>query len=68
MPFLDNGYGEYGFHDATWRTAAQFGNVNIYSPYTDPVHGSHGCVELPLATAAWLYGWDHVGTTVTVEA
>jgi lipoprotein-anchoring transpeptidase ErfK/SrfK len=68
MPFLDNQYGEYGFHDATWRAPTDFGHINIYNPYTDIEHGSHGCVELPLATAKWLYGWDVVGTTVTIES
>jgi hypothetical protein len=67
MPFLDNQYGEYGFHDATWRSPADFGNINIYNPHTDAEHGSHGCVELPLATAKWLYNWSSIGTTVTVE-
>ena len=27
---------------------------------------SHGCVNLPLETAAWLYDWAAVGTAVTV--
>ena len=27
---------------------------------------SHGCVNLPLDVAAWLYGWAEVGTPVTV--
>jgi lipoprotein-anchoring transpeptidase ErfK/SrfK len=63
MPWLDNQYGAYGFHDATWRPADAFGNI---SPYTSDA--SHGCVELPLATAKWLYGWVAVGTTVTIES
>jgi lipoprotein-anchoring transpeptidase ErfK/SrfK len=61
MPFLDNQYGEYGFHDATWRAPTDFGNI---SP--DSSDASHGCVECPLATAAWLYGWAQVGTTVSI--
>lgn len=63
MPWLDNQYGAYGFHDATWRPANAFGNI---SP--DSSDASHGCVELPLATAKWLYGWAQVGTTVTIES
>jgi lipoprotein-anchoring transpeptidase ErfK/SrfK len=68
MPWLDNSYGQYGFHDATWRTSSEFGKVNIYAPETAAVVGSHGCVELPLATAKWIYNWSVVGTTVTVES
>jgi lipoprotein-anchoring transpeptidase ErfK/SrfK len=63
MPFLDNQYGAYGFHDATWRAPGDFGNISPNS--TD---ASHGCVELPLATAKWLYAWAVVGTTVTIES
>jgi lipoprotein-anchoring transpeptidase ErfK/SrfK len=63
MPFLDNQYGAYGFHDATWRAANAFGNI---SPYSNDA--SHGCVELPLATAKWLYNWVEIGTTVTIES
>lgn len=62
MPFLHNQYGNYGFHDATWRSPSDFGNISPDSP-----NASHGCVELPLATAKWLYGWAYVGTTVTIE-
>jgi lipoprotein-anchoring transpeptidase ErfK/SrfK len=62
MPFLYNQYGTYGFHDATWRPDSAFGNVDPYSS-----DGSHGCVELPLATAKWLYDWSYVGTTVTIR-
>lgn len=63
MPFFDNKYGVYGLHDATWRPANAFGMI---PPSSD--EGSHGCVELPLATAAWLYGWANVGTTVTIQS
>lgn len=63
MPFLTNQYGEYGFHDATWRPDSAFGNIDPNSN-----DGSHGCVELPLATAHWLYDWAAVGTTVTIES
>jgi lipoprotein-anchoring transpeptidase ErfK/SrfK len=63
MPFLDNQYGAYGLHDATWRTASEFGNININTS-----NASNGCVELPLATAKWIYDWADVGTTVTIES
>jgi lipoprotein-anchoring transpeptidase ErfK/SrfK len=61
MPFLINRYGVYGLHDATWRRPAVFGAMSPYSS-----HASHGCVELPLRAARWLYNWAHVGTTATV--
>jgi lipoprotein-anchoring transpeptidase ErfK/SrfK len=63
MPFLDNQYGTYGFHDATWRKDSEFGKVDPNS-----ADASHGCVELPLATAKWLYSWAPVGTAVTIES
>jgi hypothetical protein len=63
MPFLDNQYGIYGFHDATWRSNDAFGNVS-----SDSSDASHGCVELPLSSAAWLYNWAGTGTTVTIKS
>ncbi len=63
MPFLNNQYGTYGFHDATWRASDAFGNI---SPYSD--QASHGCVEMPLTTSAWLYNWAHIGTAVTIQS
>lgn len=63
MPFLDNQYGAYGFHDATWRAASDFGAIDPYSS-----NASHGCVELPLTTARWLYNWVSIGTTVTIKS
>jgi hypothetical protein len=63
MPFLYNQYGTYGFHDATWRASTAFGNT---SPESD--QGSHGCVEMPLTTAAWLYNWAQIGATVVIQA
>lgn len=62
MPFLENEHGVFGFHDATWRPATDFGNID---PNTDKA--SHGCINLSLATAKWLYSWAPVGTTVTVK-
>lgn len=56
MPFFEG----YGLHDASWRHG-NFGGQDYY------YGGSHGCVNLPLATAAWLYNWDSVGTPVWVH-
>lgn len=63
MPWLTNQYGTYGFHDATWRPDSAFGNISPYSS-----NASHGCVELPLSAAKWLYGWAQVGATVQIES
>lgn len=56
MPFTGN----YGLHDASWRNG-NFGEPDYY------YGGSHGCVNLPTATAAWLYNWASVGTPVWVH-
>lgn len=61
MPFLDNQYGTYGFHDASWRDVKEFGNIDPYSN-----DGSHGCIQMSVANTAWLYNWAHVGATVSI--
>ncbi|MBO4680085.1 MAG: peptidoglycan binding domain-containing protein [Lachnospiraceae bacterium] len=45
MPFD----GSIGMHDATWRTEEEFGGTNRFG------NGSHGCVNLRLATAEIIY-------------
>ncbi len=54
-------------HDATWRSV--FGPGTEF-PHNDPVFGpsdgSHGCVNLPLSAAQWLYYWTGVGTPVEI--
>lgn len=52
MPF----FGNYGMHDATWRV--NFGGT-IYQEY-----GSHGCINLPLDSAAVIYGYVFTGFPV----
>lgn len=52
MPF----FGNYGMHDAVWRT--EFGG-DIF--LTD---GSHGCVNLPLESAATIYNYVREGFPV----
>lgn len=52
MPF----YGNYGMHDATWRSV--FGG-DIYIS-----NGSHGCINLPLASAATIYEYVSTGFPV----
>lgn len=55
-------------HDSWWRT--------VYGPGTsvwhqDPVYGretgSHGCVNMPMKAAAWVYNWASIGTTVQIN-
>jgi lipoprotein-anchoring transpeptidase ErfK/SrfK len=55
MPF----HRDYGLHDASWRSS--FGGPDYY------YGGSHGCVNMPVEAAAWLYGWADVGTPVWVH-
>lgn len=54
MPF----YGGYGLHDATWRGSFG-GDIYLYN-------GSHGCVNLPVSAAAYLFNNASVGTRVIV--
>jgi len=54
MPF----YGDYGLHDADWRSS--FGGSIYVSG------GSHGCVNMPPASAAQLYSYISPGTPVIV--
>lgn len=46
-------YQGYAIHGAYWHN--NFGRV-----------ASHGCVNVPLASAAWLFSWADVGTQVSV--
>jgi lipoprotein-anchoring transpeptidase ErfK/SrfK len=55
MPF----HRDFGLHDASWRST--FGGPDYY------YNGSHGCVNLPETTAAWMYGWADIGTPVWVH-
>ena len=55
MPF----YAGYGLHDADWRST--FGGQDYY------YGGSHGCVNMPKSSAAFLFGWASVGTPVWVH-
>ncbi len=55
MPF----YQGYGLHDASWRSS--FGGSDYY------YGGSHGCVNMPESSAAFLYSWADVGTAVWVH-
>lgn len=52
MPF----FGNYGMHDATWRT--EFGGSIFLE------EGSHGCLNLPLDSAATIYNYMYEGYPV----
>ena len=55
VPWVMYFYADFAIHGAYWRDS--FG----YS-------GSHGCVNLPVDDAAWLYTWASVGTRVEVHS
>lgn len=65
MLFLDGGF---FLHDATWR---HYFGPGTNMPHTNPdgtqETGSHGCVEMPLGAAAWLYNWSPYYTTVIIR-
>lgn len=54
VPHVMYFYGDYALHGAYWRDV--FG-----SP------GSHGCINLPLPAAEWLYAFADVGTLVNIH-
>lgn len=54
VPWVQYFYRGYAFHGAPWRSS--FG----YS-------ASHGCINMPVADAKWLYDWAGMGTRVEVH-
>lgn len=56
MPFTNQGH---GFHDATWQPA--FGG-SLYQSL-----GSHGCVNMPLDQAGYLFDMVSAGTPVVIH-
>jgi len=58
--------GGYFIHDAPWRTV--YGPGTNTAPGPPGVYsGTHGCVNVTTAFAAWLYKWADYGTVVQVE-
>ncbi|KKU32568.1 hypothetical protein A3K29_05770 [Candidatus Collierbacteria bacterium RIFOXYB2_FULL_46_14] len=53
VPWTMYFYQGYGFHGAPW-------NHNLGTP------GSHGCVNMSVEDADWLFHWASVGTPVTI--
>ncbi|MGY5763857.1 L,D-transpeptidase family protein [Brachybacterium sp. DNPG3] len=54
VPWVQYFYRGYAFHGAPWRSS--FG----YS-------GSHGCINMSVSDAKWLYNWASIGTRVEVH-
>lgn len=53
VPHVQYFYQGYAIHGAYWHN--NFGN-----------RASHGCVNVPLASAEWLFNWAQIGTRVEV--
>ena len=54
VPYVMYFYGGYGLHGTYWHN-------NFGAPM------SHGCVNLSVGDAAWLFNWASVGTTVVTH-
>ncbi|MDO4664657.1 MAG: L,D-transpeptidase family protein [Actinomycetaceae bacterium] len=57
VPYAMYFSGGYALHGAPWRSSFGYAGAS----------GSHGCVNLPVGLAGWLYDWAPVGTTVKVH-
>jgi hypothetical protein len=64
MEFISGGY---FIHDAPWRNVFGPASQDDGRPGTD-YGGTHGCVNVPLATAEFLWKWAPLGTDVDVIA
>lgn len=62
MLFRDGGY---FLHDAPWRSVFGPGSNGAGQPGTN-YGGTHGCVNMPLDAAHFLFDWAPVGTEVDV--
>ncbi len=59
--------GGYFLHDTWWHTVYGAGtDGKHYDPVYGWQEGSHGCVSMPLSSAAWIYKWAPIGTTVKI--
>ncbi|WP_193104202.1 L,D-transpeptidase family protein [Brachybacterium sp. FME24] len=51
VPWVQYFHRGFGFHGAPWRSSFGFS-------------GSHGCINMPVSDAKWLYDWASMGTRV----
>lgn len=61
--------GGFFYHDATWRSYFGPGANLPHDDYTSGSfsdNGSHGCINMSLSNAAWLYQWLDIGTPTIV--
>lgn len=54
VPWVSYFYGGYGFHGAPWRSSFGWNGPG----------GSHGCVNMPVTDAKYIYDWADMGTKV----
>lgn len=58
VPWVTYFTGSYALHGAPWRSSFGWGGAA----------GSHGCVNMPVAGAKWVYDWVTIGTPVAVHS
>jgi hypothetical protein len=61
--------GGFFYHDATWRSYFGPGANLPHADYTSGQfsdNGTHGCVNMRLSQAQWLYQWLEVGTPTII--
>ncbi len=54
VPWATYFTGDYALHGAPWRSSFGWGGPG----------GSHGCVNMPVSEAKWIFDWSEIGTTV----
>ncbi|MGQ4526746.1 L,D-transpeptidase family protein [Dermabacteraceae bacterium P13136] len=58
VPWVSYWHRGYAFHGAPWRGSFGYSGEQ----------GSHGCVNLPVSEAKWIYDWAPIGTPVVSHA
>lgn len=54
VPWATYFHGDFALHGAPWRSSFGWNGPG----------GSHGCVNMPVDSAHWIYEWADIGTTV----